>query len=88
MPMIDSTPLVVTLVVEVDGHRLEFVESVRTIHGARYDGADPRAHGYSPDNSLERKIRDHLDATLSVAVERAQVTARRLYPTAADEGSR
>jgi hypothetical protein len=84
VPMIENTPMTMTLVLEVDGHRLEFAEAVRNIQGARYDGADPRDQGYSTDNSLEAKIRAHVDTVADVLVARAQQTARRLYPVADD----
>ena len=84
MPLIESMPLTMTLVLEVDGHRLEFTERVRSLQGARYHGADPREQGYSTDNSLETRIRASTDALTAVLVERARITVQRLYPVAGD----
>jgi hypothetical protein len=82
MPMIENTPVTVTLTVEVDGHRLTF-EAHGKARGPRYHGTDPDP--YAAESTLEDSVRRAVsDAHIDVTA-RAQESIRRLYPVHTDQ---
>ncbi len=80
MPMIESTPIRVTITVEVDGHTFVFPQEKPRIRGARYDGRDPSEDGYSRLDSLEHRIRTAVDDCMGDAVEHTRRFIATAYP--------
>lgn len=83
MPMHENLPVTVTLVVAVDGHRLEFPVTVEAT-GARYHGRRP------PDafaNAvLEHAIRAEAGLALTKVTDAAAELLARMYPYAGEPG--
>jgi hypothetical protein len=82
MPMYEHQGVKVTLVVEVDGHRLAFEQTGKAT-GARYHGADPQ-HGYDVTDTLEYCIRDAVTQAADRVVGRARTFLARAYPICTD----
>ena len=81
MPLYEHLPVKVTVVIEIDGHTLNF-EEVGEAKGARYHGADPRDNGYSSSDTLESSIRALVAANIARAAERANQFIAGVYPVA------
>lgn len=77
MPMREHATITATLVIEVDGHRLEFVQTMEA-SGARYQG-DPPPDAFR-DSVLEANIRAGATISVGRVVQRADVAVGRLYP--------
>lgn len=85
MPMRECLPVTVTLLVEVDGHRLTF-EETGDATGPRWHGEDPHVSAYStkPGDTLEANIRGTVDTCTARAARRAETFLRRAYPVHGD----
>lgn len=83
MPMREHATVTATLVIEVDGHRLEFTQTVEA-SGARYHGDPPPAS--FRDAVLEANIQSAAGIGIGNVVERSAVAVGRLYP--ADESAK
>lgn len=81
MPMYESRPVSVTLIIEVDGHTLTF-EATRKATGARYHGKEPPT-GYTVQDSLESNIRGAVDTCITDITSRSGTFLARAYPTRA-----
>lgn len=79
MPNHEHVTVTATLVIEVDGHCLVFVQDQKAT-GSRYQG-DPPPPGYE-GNVLEANIRAAYASAVSRATQRADVAVGRLYPAA------
>lgn len=84
MPMHESLTAKVSLIVEIDGHRLVFEEDIRRIAGVRYHGADPRQTGYSTSDTLESESRRLVHNATQKAAARSTEFLRRAYPIHTD----
>lgn len=83
MPLRESVPVTVTLIVEVDGHRLTFEETGRA-SGARYHGAATTREYLN--EVLEQNVRGTVDTCAARVQKRAEQLVARMYPVAADPG--
>ncbi len=78
MPRIERVPIKVTLVVEADGHRLEFSETTTADGGrnAPYDPVDP---------SLEQVIQVAVDACIARVHDKAMNLVNRAWVVVGDD---
>lgn len=86
MPKRENMSAKVTLIIEVDGHRLTFEEDIRQIAGARYHGVDPDPAnlGFTTKDTLEHDLRRRVAAAIRVQAGRCEEFLRRAYPIHTD----
>lgn len=79
MPSNESVLVKVTLLVEVDGHALRFVEEGRA-WGARFYGRDPEKAGFPKGSSLEDAICITADTCFTGVTREAETMLGHMYP--------